>query len=213
MSTIANTLHPNARQCAYIKVDGIQCGSPAWQENRHCHHHHGLKQRFEEKKISIPPLDDANSVQVAVMDVLNGLLRGTVTRPDAYTLLYGIQVAKSNLKGITLVPPSPDLIAEAIAAARAEARAEVEKLHADEAPSLAEHLLRCLGEDSDAAGQAHINDILIKQGKAPCVPRAERDAKYTPNNPSPPFEPSADFDSTASLAFGYPTRTDKERAE
>lgn len=187
MSTLATTLHPNARQCAYIKVDGIQCGSPAWQENRHCHHHHGLKQRFEEKKVTIPPLDDANSVQVAIMDALNGLLRGTVSRPDVYTLLYGIQVARTNLKAITLVPPSPNVIAEMIATAKVEAReearaelskelraelraevqADFEREHSDANTSLAEYLLRSLGEEMDETGQAKVNAILAGHGKPP----------------------------------------------
>lgn len=177
--------HPNTRHCSYIKVDGNRCGSPAWQESTHCWHHHGLKERFSEKKVSIPPLDDQNSVQVAIMDIVNGLLSGRLDRANAYTALYGLQIARNNLKGLTLVPPTPDIFAAQLEAARAEARAQAiaeftkeqdkkaarrhqeENEDDDSDQSLAEYLLRCLSEDSDPQQQAEIGEVLVHHGKKP----------------------------------------------
>ena len=58
------------------------------------------------------------------MDIVNGLLSGRLDRANAYTALYGLQIARNNLKGLTLVPPTPDIIAAQLEAARAEARAQ-----------------------------------------------------------------------------------------
>jgi hypothetical protein len=157
---MASIAHPNVRYCSYTKVDGHRCGSPAWQTFDHCWHHHGLKERFRNQQLSFPPLDDQNSVQVAIMDILNGMLSGRLNRADAYTMLYGISVARHNLKGLTLVPPSPDVISEQIAAAveqaKAEIRAELEAEHGKPQESLAAYLLQEFKkqEEEEKAGQA-----------------------------------------------------------
>lgn len=159
--------HPNTRFCAYIKVDGKRCGTPAWQDFDHCWHHHGLKSRFDSQKFSIPALDDANSIQVAVMDVINALLSRRIDRADAYALFYGLYLAKSNLKGTTLCPPTPDDLAEMLEKARAEGReqgskealAKMERDRAkkgeEESESLAAYLLRELkpAPDRSAASE------------------------------------------------------------
>lgn len=129
--------HPNTRLCSFTKVDGHRCGSPAWQEFTHCWHHHGLQERFAEQKVTIPPLDDQNAIQVAIMDVVNGLLSGRLDRGNAYTALYGIHIARTNLKGLSLVKLSPDeadeqraaaeeLLAREIATLRDKERAKAE---------------------------------------------------------------------------------------
>ena len=152
--------HPNTRFCAYTKVDGKKCGTPAWQAFDHCWHHHGLKSRFEAKQFSLPALDDANAVQVATMDVLNALVTRRIDRADAYALFYGLYLAKSNLKGTTLSPPTPNDLAEMLektrresyAAGREEGRIESERAQANKREeheeSLAALLLRELRESA-----------------------------------------------------------------
>jgi hypothetical protein len=106
MSTPA---HFNTRTCAYIKVTGSRCGSPAWQTSEHCWHHHGLYTRFKAKNFTFPALDDANAIQVAVMDVINALLTKTIERADAYALISALWLARNNLKDTSLSPtPVPD---------------------------------------------------------------------------------------------------------
>jgi hypothetical protein len=158
--------HPNTRLCAYTKVDGRRCGSPAWQQYEFCWHHQGLKARFDAKQFTVPALDDANAVQVAVMDVINALITRKIDRADAYALFYGLYLAKSNLKATSLsptpVPSEPDDLNALLERAREEGRAqaqakayaqgyragcaEIERQHAkkgeEEGESLAAYLLR-----------------------------------------------------------------------
>ena len=101
-------LHPNATQCAYTKVDGRRCGGPAVTDSLFCHHHDGLKRRFQDRQYMVPALDDQNAVQVALMDVINGLLTKSINRADANSIIQALWLAKSNLKGLTLSPVPPD---------------------------------------------------------------------------------------------------------
>ncbi len=96
--TPPNTLHPNARQCAYIKTNGMQCGAPAKGEADLCHSHLEHKQRAYPQTILLPPLDDAHSIQVATLDIMNALLYQRIDKSTATGLLYGLQLAQTNLK-------------------------------------------------------------------------------------------------------------------
>src|SRR5712671_6025656 len=73
-------------RCQHVKVNGVQCGSPAMRRRRRCYFHDrmldGRKQFAAESCIKPRPmfsmclLEDANSVQVALMQVLNLLGSG-----------------------------------------------------------------------------------------------------------------------------------------
>jgi hypothetical protein len=68
----------NVPRCQHVKVNGTQCGSPALRSRRHCFFHDRI--RREQAKIAanassprrfeLPLLEDANSVQVALMKVI-----------------------------------------------------------------------------------------------------------------------------------------------
>jgi hypothetical protein len=99
--------HPNIRRCQHIKVNGTQCGSPAVRRNSFCYFHG----RWREQRIllgntrpkaipslDLPVLEDANSIQVAIMQVMSLLLTGQVEHKTAGLLLYGLQTASGNLR-------------------------------------------------------------------------------------------------------------------
>jgi hypothetical protein len=52
----------------------------------------------------MPPLEDANAVQVAVMEIMLALVDDRMDRAKAATLLYACQIAQSNLRNISLAP-------------------------------------------------------------------------------------------------------------
>jgi hypothetical protein len=101
---------PNIPRCQHIKVNGIQCGSPALRSDRFCyfhkrwHEHHitiaeakSLKVR---PSINVPVLEDANSIQVALMQVIHLLLAGEIEHRTAGLALYGLQTASINVKHV-----------------------------------------------------------------------------------------------------------------
>ncbi len=99
---------PNIRRCQHIKVNGIQCGSPALKRNRFCFFHkrwheqriviNSARARKTRATLDLPVLEDANSIQVALMQVMGLLLRGQLDTKTAGMLLYGLQTASCNLR-------------------------------------------------------------------------------------------------------------------
>lgn len=107
-------LYSNAPRCQHLKVDGTQCGSPALRRNRFCFFH----KRFQEERISIsrdrtrrgratlilPVLEDANSIQVSLMQIMRLLAAGQIDARNAGLLLYALQTASFNLRYVRFEP-------------------------------------------------------------------------------------------------------------
>jgi len=98
--------HPSIHRCEHIKVNGTQCGSPAIRKNSFCYFHGRWREEHIQfattaktvPAIDLPVLEDANSIQVAIMQVLNLLLTGHIEHKTAALLLYGLQTASANLR-------------------------------------------------------------------------------------------------------------------
>jgi hypothetical protein len=111
-------------RCQHIKVNGVQCGSPALRRNRLCFFH----KRFHDERIhlaadrarqtqdktsatfTLPLLEDANSIQIALMDVMRLILSGQIEHKTASLLLYALQTASSNLRRTHFDPSHHDVI-------------------------------------------------------------------------------------------------------
>ena len=102
------------RQCEHIKANGEFCGSPALRGRNHCYFHltHlGRRIRAERAHarlrmqandtgavpLELPPFEDANSIQVALMQVVEAILQNRIDSKRAGLVLYALQTASSNL--------------------------------------------------------------------------------------------------------------------
>ncbi len=104
-------------RCQHVKVNGTQCGSPALRRRRHCYFHNRMldgKRRFAASReakprplFSIGLLEDANAVQVALMQVLQLLGSGQMEMKMAGLMLYGLQTASANLKNTKFEAEKP----------------------------------------------------------------------------------------------------------
>jgi len=103
------------RNCEYIKPNGEFCGSPALRGRDYCHWHLTcIARRLRAEKqeatadrtpLELPPLEDANSIQLAIMTVTDAMLRNRVGPRMSGQLLYALQLASSNLKqGVCFQP-------------------------------------------------------------------------------------------------------------
>jgi hypothetical protein len=107
--------YPNSiPRCEHLKVNGTQCGSPALRRNHFCFFH----KRWQETRIvlnanrarrgraalDLPVLEDANSIQVSLMQIMRLILSGQIEPKTAGLLLYALQTASSNLKRINFEP-------------------------------------------------------------------------------------------------------------
>jgi hypothetical protein len=99
----------NVPRCQHVKMNGTQCGSPALRRRRHCFFHERI--RREQAKIAadtsvqrgfdLPLLEDANSVQMALMKVIQMLGSGRMDHKTAGLMLYALQTASINLRNAT----------------------------------------------------------------------------------------------------------------
>ena len=93
-------------RCQHVKMNGTQCGSPALRRRRHCFFHDRVRherakiaaQASGQRRFDLPLLEDANSVQVALMKVIQMLGCGQMDHKTAGLILYALQTASVNLR-------------------------------------------------------------------------------------------------------------------
>ncbi len=96
----------NVPRCQHVKMNGTQCGSPALRRRRHCFFHDRVRserakiaaQASAQRRFDLPLLEDANSVQVALMKVIQMLGCGQMDHKTAGLILYALQTASVNLR-------------------------------------------------------------------------------------------------------------------
>ena len=107
-------------RCQHLKINGTQCGSPALRRNRFCFFH----KRFQDERIRLsadrarrgvatfilPVLEDAESIQIALMQVMRLLLSQQIDHKSASLLLYALQTASTNLRLTNFKPRIYDVI-------------------------------------------------------------------------------------------------------
>jgi hypothetical protein len=98
----------------HIMVDGALCGSPAMRRNRFCYFH---KRQHEQRialntdharstrhklPFTLPLLEDADSIQVALEQIMRLILAGEIEHETARLMLYSLQIATANLQQAAL---------------------------------------------------------------------------------------------------------------
>jgi len=90
-------------------VDGAHCGSPAMRRNRFCYYHNRQHEERlalstdrarnnQSRPFTLPPLADANTIQISLTEVMNLLLAGKIEHKTASLMLYSLQIATTNLQ-------------------------------------------------------------------------------------------------------------------
>jgi len=113
---------PIMRHCEYIKPNGNFCGSPALRGRDYCHWHLvciARRLRAEKQEatadttpLELPPLEDANSVQLAIMMVIDAMLHNRIGPRMSGQLLYALQLASINLRHGVNFQPAPEALSD-----------------------------------------------------------------------------------------------------
>ena len=101
------------KRCQHLKINGTQCGSPALRETKYCYYHvryhwpelEALPNKSEWRQL--PTLEDANSIQASLANVMERLVMQEVDHKTAALMLYALQTASMNLKRTSLEPELP----------------------------------------------------------------------------------------------------------
>ena len=106
-------------RCQHIKFNGLQCGSPALKDHRYCFFHN----RWRDKQLNfltgkglhgihsftLPVLEDANSIQIALSQVMHLILARQIEPKISGQLLYALQTASANLRNLNF-SPEPEMV-------------------------------------------------------------------------------------------------------
>ena len=100
------------RRCQHIKVNGTQCGSPALRDEKCCYFHMRWRRKSMDidmnvnvrGTITLPTLEDANSIQVGLAEVMRLLVTNQIDHRTAALLLRALRTASANLKHTSFEP-------------------------------------------------------------------------------------------------------------
>src|ERR1039458_8839375 len=94
------SLNKNTRVCTHIKVNGVQCGSPALRGEVFCYFHQrmirGVATPPKSRLHPIAQIEDAESIQTSLMEVINTLVRNTIDFRRAQLILRALNIAARN---------------------------------------------------------------------------------------------------------------------
>jgi hypothetical protein len=104
-------------RCQHIKVDGVQCGSPALRGERRCHFHdrwervdRGATGPSALGSNVLPALEDANSIQLALAEVMRLAIMGHIEYRVFSLLLSALRIAAANVKHLSLTPKPTHMV-------------------------------------------------------------------------------------------------------
>ena len=93
---------PNLHQkLHHIKVTGVRCGSPALRGEQFCYFHQRMLRTVkgpDSRLHHAALLEDEESIQASLMEVVNALIRGTIEIHRAELILRALNTAVRNSK-------------------------------------------------------------------------------------------------------------------
>ncbi|MFY9744194.1 MAG: hypothetical protein WA252_17450 [Candidatus Sulfotelmatobacter sp.] len=93
-------VHPKVRVCSHIKVNGVRCGSPTLREAVFCYFHQrmirGVRTPPRSRTHPMAMLEDQESIQASLMEVINALARNHIDYKRASLILRALHIATRN---------------------------------------------------------------------------------------------------------------------
>jgi hypothetical protein len=116
-SAAATAANPTRRyQCRHVFTDGHRCGSPSLRGQDLCYYHtrtrHEAPCAGRTGHFAMARIDDRGAVQIALYDVLSRMAGGDIDVKLGTSLLYGLQIASSNLGRPQPVAEQPPQVEE-----------------------------------------------------------------------------------------------------
>jgi hypothetical protein len=105
----------STKSCTHIKVTGVRCGSPALRGEQFCYFHQRMLRtvKFPASRVHHTTLlEDEESIQASLMEVVNSLLRGTIELKRAELILRALNTAVRNIRRVKFSIHSDDMVRE-----------------------------------------------------------------------------------------------------
>ena len=138
------------KTCAHIMVTGVPCQSPALRDQQFCYFHQRMLEgvSLPRRRLNhIALLENEEAIQVSIMEVVNGLMSGSIDLKRGELVLRALSIAVRNSRRVRfninkdqMVTEVPHYEAEADARdhAREEVRAEIARMRTEAAQQSAE---------------------------------------------------------------------------
>ena len=191
---------PNFKNCTHIKVTGVRCGSPALRGEQFCYFHQRMLRTVKGPDSRVHHaalLEDEESIQASLIEVVNALLRGTIEIKRAELVLRALNTAVRNIRRVRFgrnadmireiptypaAPPAEVDESARLEAARQSTRAEIDRLRA-------QHLGQ-RGRESCGGGPLTRPGGHELPGRSALAPTA-RNPAVDPTQPKPPLSVKA----------------------
>jgi hypothetical protein len=106
----------NIATCTHIKVSGVRCGSPALRGEQFCYFHQrmhrGVRTPPQARLHPIANLEDEESIQSALMEVVNALMRNSIDLKRATLILRALHIAVKNASRVRFKLHGSDSVKE-----------------------------------------------------------------------------------------------------
>jgi hypothetical protein len=93
-------LMENRKSCTHIKISGVRCGSPSLRGEQFCYYHQrmhrGVRTPPQSRLHPLACIEDKESIQAALAEVINALLRNTIDMKRATLILRALHIAVKN---------------------------------------------------------------------------------------------------------------------
>jgi hypothetical protein len=93
-------LMQNSKVCTHIKISGVRCGSPSLRGQQFCYYHQrmhrGVRTPPQSRLHPLACIEDKESIQAALAEVINALLRNTIDMKRATLILRALHIAVKN---------------------------------------------------------------------------------------------------------------------
>jgi len=118
---MATSLPKRPNVCTHIKAAGQRCGSPALRGEFFCYFHtriiKGVQQRIDMRLHSMALLEDCESIQLSLMHVVDGLVKGTLEPTRAKLIIQALRIAARNARNVRFddslyKPTEPPMVRE-----------------------------------------------------------------------------------------------------
>ncbi len=85
-----------APRCQWVRQDGTSCGSPQMKQHIYCFAHMQMAEA-RTLMLMLPVAEDANAIQIGLMQIQKALIEDRISMKKAGLLLYSMQLALTNV--------------------------------------------------------------------------------------------------------------------
>jgi len=106
----------NRKSCTHIKISGVRCGSPSLRGQQFCYYHQrmhrGVRTPPQSRLHPLACIEDKESIQAALAEVINSLLRNTIDMKRAALILRALHIAVKNDARLSARPSANEMVKE-----------------------------------------------------------------------------------------------------